>query len=92
MEIQTDKTAYYFPTISDLERFVEIFSDKIYRPDLVLKIYQSSKDDTFDFYEPDEWDEDEENRDYVYDWDHCHVGWYREWGYKIIVFGHQRTE
>lgn len=84
MGIQTYKTAYYFPTRQDLDRFLQVYGDDIGYIPMMKGIYNSDNANTFDFYKED----DEEQ----YDWDYSIPDWYRRWKYRVIIYSKQRTE
>lgn len=84
MEIRTDNVAYYFPTSDRLVEFIKENGKRIHLPDKMRMVYGADASTTFDFWIGD--------RDGLYHWGHCYVGWYLSHNYKVIMYAKQRTE
>lgn len=51
VELRTDRTAYYFPTIRVLKAFVKLYEDKISNARDMIRFYRKYKNSCFEFYD-----------------------------------------
>ena len=81
MEIEMDRVAYHFQSLSVLKTFIKIYNGKIMRGPDMIRLYKDYKHISFHFHKG------ADGIDWLFDYTKTYV----RWGYRIIKYG-QRTE